>query len=89
MDVSARQSHFSYSQCDSKLVQGQSFEVLAKRDVASMFAQFEFDGLLHMVTLEAKACSKVHHTVDDLKSPLKLAWQELPQAQLRASVKDV
>ena len=39
--------------------------------------------------LEAKACSKVHRTVKDLKRSLELAWQEKPQSQLCATVEDV
>ena len=39
--------------------------------------------------LEAKACSKVHRTVKDLKRFLELAWQEIPQSQLRPAVEDV
>ena len=39
--------------------------------------------------LEAKACEKIHHSVDDLKQSLLRAWQEIPQEQLHASAEDV
>ena len=89
MDVSARGSHFSHSQCDSKLVQGQSSEILVKRNVAPCSPDLNPMDFSIWSTLEAKACSKVHRTVDDLKSSLEHAWQELQQQQLCASVKDV
>ena len=39
--------------------------------------------------LEAKACEKIHYSVDDLKQFLLQVWQEIPQEQLRASAVDV
>ena len=40
--------------------------------------------------LEAKACEKIHYSVDVLKQSLLRAWQEQDtQEQLRASAEDV
>ena len=39
--------------------------------------------------LEAKACEKIHYSVDNLKQSQLQAWQEIPQEQLHASAKDV
>ena len=39
--------------------------------------------------LEADACSKVHHSVEDLKRSLNRAWRKIPQETMRASVEDV
>ena len=49
----------------------------------------ESHGFLGVVLLEAKACKKIHYSVDDLKQSLLRAWQEIPQKQLRASTEDV
>ena len=39
--------------------------------------------------LEAKACSKVHRSVQDLKVSLERAWSDIPQDTMRAAVEDV
>lgn len=39
--------------------------------------------------LETKACSKIHHSVRELKQSLERAWEEIPQETLRAAVGDV
>ena len=39
--------------------------------------------------LKAKACGKIHHSVDNLKQSLLREWQEIPQEQLCASEEDV
>ena len=49
----------------------------------------ESHGLFGVAILEAKACEKIHYSVDDLKQSLLRAWQEIPQEQLRASAENV
>ena len=39
--------------------------------------------------LETSACSKVHHSVKDLKVSLKRAWADIPQDTMRVAVEDV
>ena len=39
--------------------------------------------------LETSACSKVHHSVQDLKASLERAWREIPQNTMRTAVEDV
>ena len=39
--------------------------------------------------LEASACSKIHHSVNDLKASLVRAWDNIPQDTLRAAVGNV
>jgi len=39
--------------------------------------------------LEARACSKAHHSVQDLKIALERAWKDIPQDIMRAAAEDV
>ena len=38
--------------------------------------------------LEKEACSKPHKKIDDLKRSLISAWQKIPDAVVRAAVRD-
>ena len=39
--------------------------------------------------LETRECSKVNHSVQDLKLSLERAWYDIPQDTMRASVENV
>ena len=89
LNVSARRSHFS----PANVTQNWCWDNLPRFWPKEMWPPYlpDLNSMDFSIwsTLEAKACSKVHRTVDDLKSSLEHAWQELQQEQLCASVKDV